>query len=323
MILAGDIGGTNSRLFLADNSNGKIEVLQQQSYPSQDFPDLIPIVENFLQTQAGASKIDAACFAVAGPVKGDTAKITNLPWHLDARVLAEQLHVPQVRLINDFAGVAWGVGQLGREELLPLNEAAADPDAPRVVLGAGTGLGAAALVTCNGQISVIATEAGHMDFPPRNEDEVALLRFWQQRLPRVSYESFLSGSGLRRLYQFNAIHYAGRAEQADWPDPAEISAAGLQATDETAVRALTQFIRIYAACASNLALAYKATGGVYIAGGIAPRLADLIARSDFMQVFTDKAPMTALLQAMPVKLVLNTDVGLLGAAAVAIGSHGG
>lgn len=319
MILAGDIGGTNSRLLLAQAEAGKITIIKQQTFASQDYPGLLPVVQTFLHDHPDtAAGIHSACFAVAGPISGDTANITNLPWRLDAAVLAQALKIQHVQLINDFAGLAHGLEQLSPAELLVLNQAEAAALGTRLVLGAGTGLGAAALVPHDKHYTVVATEAGHMDFPPRDADELALFRYWQQRLPRVSYETFLSGAGLQRIYQFNAAaHHTAVDEILNSPDPAEISAAGLHATDALAVKTLDQFIRIYAACAGNLALAFKATGGVYIAGGIAPRLADKIRHSDFMRIFCDKGPMSTLLQSMPVSLVLNTQVGLLGAAVVA------
>lgn len=320
MILAGDIGGTNSRLLLARVDAGKITLLQQHVYSSLDYPGLLPIVQHFLQEQGvSPGTVQSACFAVAGPVRGQTASITNLPWVLDADVLADTMQIPCVRLINDFAGVAYGLQLLEPADVIDLNQVEASPTGPRLVLGAGTGLGAAALVPHAEGYSILTTEAGHIDFAPHDDEDLALFHYWRERLPRLSYETFLSGVGLERIYEFHAAAGGVDApESGNGPVPAAvISAAGLSGEDILAVKTLEQFIRIYAACAGNLALAFKATGGVYIAGGIAPRLAAKIETGDFLEVFYDKPPMISLLQTMPVKLVLNTRIGILGAAVVA------
>lgn len=320
MILAGDIGGTHTRLALAEIQAGKLNIIVKQDYRSQLYEHLVPVVQDFLTIHLEqGSPITAACFAVAGPVEGNSARVTNLPWQLDAEQLAKQLNLPVCKLINDFQGAGYGIEQLAASDIVTLQQGQLDEKGVRVLLGAGTGLGVAIAVYQHDHYVILPSEGGHVDFAPRTDNEQALLEYWQQREGRVSNEMLLSGQGLVRIYEFllqneSSASQSSLVQQSD--SAAAISEAALQG-DVLADKALIMFIEIYAAQASNLALTCLARGGVYLAGGIAPKIISKLQAETFRQVFCDKPPMHDLLSTIPVKVIMNTQAGLLGAAAFA------
>jgi glucokinase len=319
-ILAGDIGGTKTLLQVAEVHSGAVQTLHERRYASADYADLAPMVREFL-SRAPAQAVEAACFAVAGPVVGTRARVTNLPWELEAGALAEELALPRVAMINDFEAVGHGLAALGPEDLLVLQTGQEVARAPRVLLGAGTGLGQAVLFWCEGGYRVVATEGGHVDFAAVDELQLDLLRFLIRRHGRVSYERVLSGSGLVAVYEFlrergeQAESAALRGAMAEQDPAAAISQAA--AGDALAGRALDLFVRIYGQQAGNLALGVLADGGIYIAGGIAPRMLDRLRDGPFLEGLHHKGRMAALVKRMPVKVVRNPGVGALGAALVA------
>ena len=320
MILAGDIGGTNSRLILVDEQGGELKTIARADFKSRLYEDLLPIVKQFMHEEGGADLlIHAACFAVAGPVQGQQANITNLPWSLDAAELSQQLGYP-VRLMNDFQGVGYGIEVLQQEDMLVLQQGEPVETGTRVLIGAGTGLGMALMVYANGEYTVLPSEGGHAEFGPQDSLDLELYHYLYDKLGRLSNEHILSGQGLVRLYEF----YRDRADTTEsatvrqamsQQDPAAaISEAALQGSDPVSQQALAHFIKIYGAVAGNLALTCLAKGGVYIAGGIAAKVAAKLAEPGFMHAFCDKGAMHSLMQTIPVKLITNTQVGLLGAA---------
>jgi len=319
-VLAGDIGGTSTRLRLAEKQLQGWVTHPAIDYHSGEYEHLRDIVRLHLQQQ-GVSQLASACFAVAGPVQKQTAKITNLPWLLESQDLQQSLNIDSVVLINDFTSVAHGLSELNADDLVTLQHVMPQRDGAIAILGAGTGLGQAIIKPFEDQLVVIDGEGGHADFAPRTEEEIALLQYWLPKLGRVSYENFLSGKGLVRIFEFYRQQetVTDALKQAmDSGDPAAaISFSALQDKDPLALRSLHAFIRIYAAQAANLALLAKATGGVYLAGGIAPRIITLLQSDEFLQVFNNKPPMQSLLATIPVYVVMNTRVGLKGALKIA------
>lgn len=317
-LLAGDVGGTKTLLALVDGRT----ILKRQVYPSAQFPSLEAMVRSFL----AGEKVDLqrACFGIAGPVFEDACRTTNLPWVVEARGLERSLGIAKVMLVNDFHALAVGITALPESDLYALNDVPSDPGGPWVVLGAGTGLGEAVVIKTAEGYRVLASEGGHTDFAPRNEREIALLRFLLQRHKRVSYERMVSGPGLVTLYQFVRDSRPGqesprvRAEIEGGPDSASaISRHALAGDDPLCVEALDLFVSIYGAEAGNLALKVLAPGGLFVAGGIAPKILPRLKDGTFLKAFLDKGRLSHLLRATPVKVVLNPDAGVLGAAAIA------
>lgn len=323
-VLAGDIGGTKTLLRLAafDGTAPGGTTLAEQRFDSSAYADLAPMVEDFLGRD-DAANLTAACFGVAGPVEGNAvhqyARLTNLPWQLDSERLAQRLGLPRVRLINDFQAVGYGIEALDAADLTTLQRAPARPRAPRVVIGAGTGLGVGLLFWDTDHYEAYPTEGGHAHFAAVDEEQAALLAHLRRQFGRVSYERLLSGPGLEAIYRFLAERTPDHSP-ADDPillheDPAAaVSARAAAAPNSLAARALELFVAIYGAAAGDLALTCLAYGGVYVAGGIAPKIIERLRGGTFMRAFHDKGRMRALVEDMPVHVVLNAKVGLLGAA---------
>jgi len=321
MILAGDIGGTNTRLGLFDVQDDRVVLVEAAAFPSRDRASLDEVVREFVSSRS--ITVEHACFAVAGPVVGGRVKTSNLPWVIDASSLSALLRVPHVRVINDLEAAAYGLALLEEQDLLILNPGAPQAAGNAALIAAGTGLGEAGLYWDGRQHHPFACEGGHADFAPRTRDELNLLQHLQRRFERVSYERVLSGPGLENVYRFVRGQSAG-AEPAWLVDDmarrgaaAAISHAALQRTDGVATRALDLFVSMYGAEAGNLALKMLATGGLYVGGGIAPRIAAKLADGMFMDAFVRKGRMRTLLETIPVRVVLNDRTGLFGAARVA------
>ncbi|OBS10148.1 glucokinase [Acidihalobacter prosperus] len=321
-LLAGDIGGTKTFLVLARfDEEGGMERLHEARYPSAAHADLAPMVSDFLATApSGPQRIDAACFALAGPVQDQgghqQARLTNLPWQLDSERLGRVLDIPYVALINDFAGIGHGLPTLSPDALATLQAGLPDPAAPRLVVGAGTGLGVCTLCPVgNGPPRLLAAEAGHANFAPADARQLRLAEHVLAREGRCTREHLLSGAGLRRVYEFvcaEAHRPPGPALAAGDP-PAAIAGAALADTDPLAADALSLFVAIYAGQTADLALAVLPFGGVYLAGGIAPKILPRLRQPDVVAAFTDRPPMQALLDAMPLHVVLDEHAGLAGA----------
>ncbi len=310
-ILAADIGGTSTRLRLVHGA----ETLDEKDYSSQDYPDLNSILDNFIKANSPVD-LQSACLAVAGPVRDGTARVTNLPWEVHESLISEDFTIPQVRIINDFEAIGYALAILSPDDFYELQAGSPDNVGTRALIGAGTGLGVAIVTRCGERWQVLPGEGGHVDFAPRTAEQQALLDYLQQQSARVSVEMLLSGPGLERIYEFictqNGINPDSVRRTA-----ASISSTALIGRDPMAVKTLDLFVEIYGAQAGNLALTSLATGGVFIAGGIAPKILSLLKRGRFIEVFSDKPPMSELLHSMPVRVVLNTRSGLLGAVQVA------
>ncbi|NEP60051.1 MAG: glucokinase [Symploca sp. SIO2G7] len=338
LLLAGDIGGTKTILRLVEKDGDKpLQVLHEALYQSQDFPDLVTIVQKFLsvaQQQLDSTlSPEKACLAIAGPVVNDTCVLTNLDWSLDARHLEQELGIAKVSLINDFAAVGYGILGLATEDLLCLQEATPQSEAPIAVIGAGTGLGECFLVNHQGDHQVIATEGGHVDFAPRTKLEFQLLQYLLEKhdIQRISVERVVSGQGIVSIYQFlRDQEFAAESPEVEqviktWEketghrektvDPAAtIANAALEKRDRLSEKTMQIFVDTYGTEAGNLALKLLPYGGLYIAGGIAAKILPLMQEGGFLRSFTQKGRITPLLKKVPIYIVLNPQVGLIGAA---------
>lgn len=317
MILAADIGGTKTLLQLSQAGGNGREVLREQRFDSGAYADFETLLDEFLSAARAEGLVDiaAACIAVAGPVTGAQANVTNLPWIIRSDVLKQRFSLPRLRLINDFQAVGYGIDALTANDLLVLQTGRVEARAPRAVIGAGTGLGEGILVWQQDHYEVLATEGGHVDFAPTDALQREFLAYMSERQPRLSYEQVLSGKGLVSLYRF-LVHHHGATPLTLSLDAAAVSDAA-ERGDALAAQALEMFVRIYGAQAGNLALTCLAAGGVYIAGGIAPRIRERMTDGSFMAAFCDKGAMKSLLVHYPVSLILDTAIGLKGAALAA------
>lgn len=322
-LLAADIGGTKAALALASVTGARPEIVAERVYACREFDGVQPILTDFLQQRAVAGHrgaIAAACFSVAGPVAGNSTTLTNLGWRVSGNTLAADLRLPEVRLVNDFAAAGLGINRLTANELETLQAGSPVARAARLVIGAGTGLGVGLLTWQDDGYAAHSSEAGHADFAPVDELQDQLLAHLRRTYGRVSYERVISGPGLMRIFSFLQETGVGvpskqmRDADKTRKDMAElITEFALAKLDPLAVRALDLFVAAYGAFAGNLALTTLAHGGVYIAGGIAPKIAPKLKEGAFMRAFTSKGRFSELLATMPVHVVMNPQVGLYGA----------
>ena len=321
-VLAGDIGGTKTAIATVDIDRKRCRVLRLVRYPSADYPGLGEIVEQFLAGEASRPK--AAGFGVAGPVTKGVAKVTKLPWRLETSALAKRTGIARVALVNDFQAAARGISYLRPHQLETLVPGRAEAAAAVAILGAGTGLGQAGIVRTGDRTVVVASEGGHVDFGPRNDAEDGLVRFLRGRFGRATRDRILSGGGLALIYAYlksrrAAPESAAVAAALQQEDPAAVvSRFALAGKDRLCRLAMDMFVSIYGSETGNLALQYRATGGVYVGGGIAPRILPELKRPAFRRAFGAKPPMTELLGRIPVRVVLDWRLGLFGAAASVI-----
>jgi glucokinase len=320
MILAGDVGGTKVHLALYDFINGKLEYSRDERYQAKDYSGLEEIVKEFL----GAFKVTAACFGVPGPVRDGRLRLTNLPWTLDSRELAVSLGINHVFLINDLEANGYGVAELSTDQIYTLSEGDTSQIGNRALIAAGTGLGEGLLIWNGHSHTPYPSEGGHADYAPRNEDEIDLLRFLKQKYNgRISQERVVSGQGLSNIYEFlrevrGIDEPVWLAERLAAEDPnAVITELALKAKSEICEKTMDMFVSAYGAEAGNLALKLLSVGGVYIGGGIAPRILEKLKDGRFMKAFTDKGRLSQLLINMPVRIILESRAALLGAAAYA------
>ncbi|GAX38563.1 glucokinase [Nodularia sp. NIES-3585] len=333
LLLAGDIGGTKTILRLVEASDSlELQTIYEETYRSGDFPDLVPLVQQFL-IKANTPVPQKACFAIAGPVVDNTAKLTNLTWFLDTDRLKQELGIDSMCLINDFAAVGYGIFGLSKKDLLTLQVGKHKLEAPIAIIGAGTGLGQGFLIKQGNYYQVFPSEGGHADFAPRSELEFQLLKYLLDKhdIQRVSVERVVSGQGVVAIYQFlrdrkisgespeiaqvvrTWEQQAGQQEKTVDPGAA-IGVAAIQGSDRLSVQTLQLFVDIYGAEAGNLALKFLPYGGLYIAGGIAPKIQTLLQKGNFLLNFSQKGRMRSLLEDIPVYIILNQQVGLIGAA---------
>jgi glucokinase len=322
MILAGDIGGTNARLAYFQSQNGHLRLVSERVFPSRQHSEFGEIVTQFLQDSG--TRPEVACFGIAGPVRNGRVETSNLPWVIEQSRLARQIHLSNTLLINDLEASAWGIGALSAADLVPLNAVTGPVSGNQAVIAPGTGLGEAGLYWDGKLHYVFACEGGHTDFAPQDELQIELLRFLRKRFGHVSYERILSGPGLVNVYEF--LRDSGRGKES--PElvrqmgagdaAAAISRAALEGSAPLAVSAMELWISVYGAEASNLALKVMATGGLFLAGGISPKILPKLKQPAFMKAFLDKGRLRPLVEAIPVQIVMNDKAGLLGAARCAV-----
>jgi glucokinase len=321
MILAGDVGGTKTLIGLFQFDAQRPVRIDVRSYPTTDFAGLPAIIDAFYDAQATRPAVTRAAFGVAGPVIDQRAQMTNVDWAVDGGELTREFGFTSVRLLNDLEAMATSLPVLRADECTALQRGTAKSGGNIALIAAGTGLGEAVLHCVGGRYAPLASEGGHTDFAARTEREIDFVRYLRGRYGRAEVEHVLSGRGLVNLSDFT--HLGGRcaADPAgDIPaSPAEVSTIALAATCDKCVEALTLFLGAYGAAAGNLALTAMTTGGVFVGGGIAPRILPALQNGTFVQAFNDKGPMRALLEDMPVSVILNAEAGLIGAAVYANG----
>jgi glucokinase len=322
MILAGDIGGTNTRLAFFDETSSGLKPLTTEIFPSGEHAGLEEIAVAFVGKHGHS--IRNACFGIAGPVRNGICETPNLPWVINAVHVSDRLGGKSVRLLNDLEANAYGIAELDHADFAVLSEGTAGQQGNCALISAGTGLGEAGLLLDGSKHRPFPSEGGHADFAPTNELEIELLRYLLQRYEHVSYERVLSGPGLQNIYYF--LRDTGRAAEPPWLKEqlehsdvsAVISKTGLNGSAEICVQALNIFCSIYGAEAGNLALKMMATGGLYIGGGIAPKILSKLRESNFMNAFGGKGRIGALLRSIPIKVIMNDKTALLGAARVGV-----
>jgi glucokinase len=324
MLLAGDVGGTKTLLGLFEPApatslrarDGRPVPVTLRSYDTHTFQDFTALLESFLRDAGSPLVVDAAVLGVAGPVVGTDARLTNVPWTIAGAEIAGRLGTGRVQLLNDLEAMAMSVEALGDDEVVVLQAGAAHAGGNAAVIAAGTGLGEACLPRIGGRLVPVPSEGGHADFAARTDREIELVKMLRERHGRVEIEQVLSGPGLLNLHRFT--HRGGECamlEGASAADaPARVSQAGLSGRCQQCVEALRMFVGAYGAEAGNLALRGVATAGLYVGGGIAPKILPMLRGGLFMDAFLAKAPMHDLLSRVPVKVIVNPHAALLGAA---------
>jgi glucokinase len=324
--LAGDIGGTKTILSLYSTEKGPLNPLHEQSYESCSYPSLDAIIDNFFsQTQTSAA---TACFGVAGPVRENRAVITNLPWQPDAKALQADYGFVRATLINDLVATGYALPHLQSLNFVSLNEGIREDGGAVGIIAPGTGLGEVIFIWDGSRYLPVPSEGGHADFGPSSETEYLLFKFFKDRYEHVSYDRICSGRGLPVIYDF--FKTICQVAEPDWmarelavaedPAPVIADAALYRGKDcEIARKTVQLFISILGAEAGNLALKGLTTGGLYIGGGIPPRLLSLLQEEIFMKSFTSKGRMSHLMRDMPVRVILNPKAALIGAAAYGLG----
>ena len=321
-ILVGDVGGTKTRLAIVRHDVRGVQYGDEVTLPSGEYPGLADLVK--ASGLLGEHRFDAVCFGVAGPVRDNRCRVTNLPWTVDGTELAADLASPTVTIINDLEAVGWGIDALSPEQLLCLQQGDVDPRGNQSIVAPGTGLGEAFRVPADGRYVTCPSEGSHADFSPADERECLLQRWFAERYGHVSWERFVSGPGIATLHRFIVEHEgkevgAPLAEAMTQGDASSaIVAAARQSSDVASLDAVAWFLGLLGAEAGNHALKVMATGGVFLAGGIPPKLADLLPTSPFLSRFNNKGRMTGLMRRMPVHAILDERVALRGAAVCAL-----
>lgn len=322
LFLAGDIGGTKINLGIFRRGDAHLEIVREASFPTAGTQSLEAVIERFLGGKQ--ESFGGAAFGVAGPVRENVAKLTNIPWSVDGWRIAERLGLQRAEVVNDLVAMGYGVSAIPSDGFAVLNEGSADPAGNGALIAAGTGLGEATLLHGSSGWTPLPSEGGHTSFAPENPLEDALLVYLREKFNgRVSFERVLSGPGLCNIYQF--LRDTGRGEEFDWmtsrldgADPSKvISELALEQRSPLCVDALDLFASIYGAEAGNLALTALATGGVFLGGGIAPKILPFLERPGFLHAFFHKGRLSPLLKAMPVKVMLEPKAPLYGAASLA------
>jgi glucokinase len=316
-ILCGDIGGTKTRLAIVELARQSLSSQVETSYPSAEYDSLAQVISDF--TRQLPHTIRHAAFGVAGPVLNDSCSTTNLPWVIDAKELSRDLELDSTHLLNDLEATAWGIDALDTGEIHTLQPGAAHPSGNRAVIAAGTGLGEAGAYWNGTEYVPFATEGGHSDFAPGTELESRLLTWMRQDKSQVCWEDLLSGPGLCTIYRFLLQQQAQPEpgwlqQQSNGDQAARICELAETGDDRLAAQSMQLFARLYGAEAGNLGLKLMARGGVYLGGGIAPRILPWLQTPEFLQAFRNKGKMQELMESMPVRVILNDRAALYGPA---------
>jgi glucokinase len=316
MLIGGDVGGTKTLLGVFEPAAHRPRLLTSCSYPTNRYRSFVEILVEFDRHIGRSAAVDAMAVGVAGPVIGGVSKLTNVAWDISALEISAHLGTPRVELLNDLEAMANSVEALMPEEVAVLQEGAARADGNAAVIAAGTGLGQAYLHRVDGRLRPVPSEGGHADYAARTDREIELVRMLRDRFGRAEVEQVISGPGLLNLHRFT--HRGGECEMlegvADEDAPARISQAGLSGRCQQCADALQMFVSAYGAEAGNLALRAVATAGLFVGGGIAPKILPALQTSTFMEAFQAKDPLRDLVEKVPVKVILNPDAGLIGAA---------
>ena len=324
MLLAGDIGGTKTELAIFSEAKGPYEPLAKATFPSKEYSDLNTIVQEFL-AQVG-SEIHKACFGVAAPVTGDRVNVTNLPWVIDGKTLQKELGLASVSVLNDLTAVANAVPLLEPEQLHTLKEGTPVPHGPLAVIAPGTGLGEVFLTWDGERYRPHDCEGGHTDFAPGSPSQLQLLRYLWSRFDHVNWKRVCSGVGIPNIY--DCYRNGGYAKEPTWlaerlaevddPTPVIVNAA-LEEKNELCTLTLDSFVSILGAEAGNLMLTTMATGGVYLGGGIPPRILPVLEQGSFLRAFSHKGRVSDVLKRVPIHVIMEPEVALLGAASYGLG----
>src|SRR3984885_3054626 len=319
MILAGEIGATRTRLAAFETQGNRLQCVVEKAYASQQHDGLSGILADFVKSEG--IPVHSACLGVAGPVRAGRSKISNLPWIIDAKEVARQLRLNSVGLLNDLEAYAYGIDGLESKDFIALSEGVEEAEGNRAVISAKTGLGVAGLSWDGFRHHPFACEGGHADFAPRNDLQMELLAYLQKKYGRISCERILSGRGIKNIYDF--LRDAHKAEEPEWlrtqmstaPDPpALISQLALQGKAAICDQALSIFVSVFGAATGNCALNFMSTGGIFIGGSIAAKIVPKMKDPVFLESFLDKGRMETILKDMPVKIVVNDNSGMIGAA---------
>ncbi|MFH1116742.1 MAG: glucokinase [Pseudomonadota bacterium] len=322
-MLAGDVGGTKTNLGLVALKDGILSIEVMESFPSRDAAGLEAVIGRFLKKSRHT--VSDACFGIAGPVIDGVGKITNLPWVVSERSIRERFQWDGVRLINDLTATAHSIPRLSEDELYVLNEGDPDPKGNVGLAAPGTGFGIALMIFAGGRLHPVPSEGGHVDFAPKNDREMELLRYLQAKMGHVSVERLAAGPGLFTIYRW--LRATRSAHEPPWlserlrneDPPKVISEVGSAKRDPVCEEALDMFVSIIGSAAGNLALTGLTTGGMYLGGGISPKILSKLKEPLFLDSFADKGRFTGLLKRIPVRVILNDKAALLGAAACAFG----
>ena len=321
MIVGGDVGGTKTLLGVFEPAAHRPRLVTTYSYVTSKYGSFTEILDEFDRSAGRQHTVDAAVVGVAGPVIGGVARLTNVSWDISAAEIAAHFGTPRVQLLNDLEALASSVDVLTADEVEVLQAGVARADGNAAVIAAGTGLGQAYLHRVGGQLRPVPSEGGHADFAARTDREIGLVKMLRERFGRAEVEQVLSGPGLLNLHRFT--HHGGECAMlegvAEEEVPPRISQAGLSGRCQQCAEALRMFVSAYGAEAGNLALRAVATSGLYVGGGIAPKILPALKTGGFMDAFLAKEPMRELLEKVPVKVILNPEAGLLGAAVHAQG----
>ncbi len=323
--LAADVGGTKTKIRLTGYDDGRPVVICEKLYSSQYYQHFDSILDNFFSNiDSLANNNIHACLAVAGPVFSDCAIITNIAWTLNRQDLQRKYKLGSLTIVNDFTAIGYSIARLNQTDYLTIQQGQERTLSTQAVFGAGTGLGLCIVSQAAGQTVVISSEYGNTDFAPADDFSIKLLMDLKKTNNRIFHEDILSGKGLENIYTFlcKDKHHERPANGTECNDlAARISASALTGNDPVAIQAMKHFTRIYAHTARNIALTALSVGGLYIAGGIAPKILEHINREVFTRIFNDNKKMHHVLKEIPVKIILNTDAGLIGAETIAVSNY--